>query len=139
MNSLLHDLRYGIRMLIKNPGFSLAAIVTLALGIGCNTSIFTITSALLLKPLPYQDPQKLVEIDTQRKDEGEFTPGGISLNRFDMVREHSQSFSGLAVAANDALNLTGRGEPQQAPIMRVSGNFFDVLGVKPQMGRTFAG
>jgi len=126
-------------MLIKNPGFSLAAIVTLALGIGGNTSIFTITSALLLKPLPYQDPQRLVEIDTQRKDEGTFSPGGFSLNRFDMVREHSRSFTGVAVAANDSLNLTGGGEPQQAPIMRVSGNFFDVLGVKPQLGRTFAG
>ena len=138
MNSFLQDLRYGVRMLIKNPGFSLAAIVTLALGIGGNTSIFTITSALLLKPLPYQDPQRLVEIDTQRKDEGKFSPGGFSLNRFDMVREHSRSFTGVAVAANDSLNLTGGGEPQQAPIMRVSGNFFDVLGVKPQLGRTFA-
>src|SRR6266852_7500972 len=139
MNSFLQDLRYGVLMLIKNPGFSLAAIVTLALGIGGNTSIFTITSALLLKPLPYQDPQRLVEIDTQRKDEGTFSPGRFSLNRFDMVREHSRSFTGVAVAANDSLNLTGGGEPQQAPIMRVSGNFFDVLGVKPQLGRTFAG
>ena len=139
MNSFFQDLRYGVRMLIKNPGFSLAAILTLALGIGGNTSIFTITNALLLKSLPYQDPQRLVEIDTQRKDEGQFTPGGFSLNRFDMVRENSKSFSGVAVAANDTLNLTGRGEPEQAPIMRVSGNFFDVLGVKPQLGRTFAG
>ncbi len=121
MNSFLQDLRYGVRMLIKNPGFSLAAIVTLALGIGGNTSIFTITNALLLKSLPYQDPQRLVEIDTQRQDEGQFTPGGFSLNRFDMIREHSKSFSGVAVAANDTLNLTGRGEPEQAPIMRVSG------------------
>jgi len=138
MNSLMQDLRYGVRMLIKNPGFSLVAIITLALGIGGNTSIFTITSALLLKPLPYQDPQRLVEIDTQRKDEGRANPGGFSLGRYEMIRDHAHSFSSVAVSTTDTMNLTGGGEPQQVSIMRVSGRFFDLLGVTPQIGRTFA-
>lgn len=139
MNSLMQDLRYGARMLVKNPGFSLAAIITLALGIGGNTSIFTITSALLLKPLPYQDPQRLVEIDLQRKDEGRANPGGFSLGRYEMIRDHAHSFSSVAVSTTDAMNLTGGGEPTQVSIMRVSGNFFDLLGVTPQLGRTFTG
>src|SRR5450432_4467575 len=121
MNSLMQDLRYGVRMLIKNPGFSLVAIITLALGIGGNTSIFTITSALLLKPLPYQDPQRLVEIDTQRKDEGRANPGGFSLGRYEMIRDHAHSFSSVAVSTTDTMNLTGGGEPKQVSIMREIG------------------
>lgn len=67
LRAIWHDVRYGLRMILRNPGFSLAAIVTLALGIGGNTAIFTITNALLLKPLPYQNPKELVAIDLQRK------------------------------------------------------------------------
>jgi putative ABC transport system permease protein len=138
MSSLLQDLRFGARMLLRNPGFTLAAIITLALGIGANTAIFTVTNALLLRPFPYQDPQKLVSLDVQRRgsrDSG--AGGGFSLNRYDLVRERSRSFSGVAVFANDSFNLTGRGEPQQVPIARVSPNFFSVLGIKPQQGRLF--
>src|SRR5690242_19255895 len=98
MHSFLQDLRFGARMLRKNPGFALAAIITLALGIGGNASIFTITSSVLLKSLPYQEPQQLLSLDLQGKD-------GVShccsLNRFDSVHDHSQSFSGVAAAAND--------------------------------------
>ncbi len=134
MHSFLQDLRFGARMLRKNPGFALAAIFTLALGIGGNTAIFTITSSVLLKALPYQDPQQLISLDAQSKDGQSHC---CSLNRFDNVHDRSQSFSGVAAAANDNFNLTGRGEPLQVPAARVSAGFFDLLGVKPQLGRFF--
>jgi putative ABC transport system permease protein len=134
MHSFLQDLRFGARMLRKNPGFAIAAIFTLALGIGGNTAIFTITSSVLLKALPYPSPQQLISLDVQGKDGQSHC---CSLNRFDIVHDRSQSFSGVVAAANDNFNLTGRGEPLQVPSARVSGNFFDVLGVKPQIGRFF--
>ncbi len=134
MLSFLQDLRFGARMLRKNPGFALAAIFTLALGIGGNTAIFTITSSVLLKSLPYQDPQELVAMDLQGKDGQSHC---CSLNRYDLVHDHSQSFSGMVAAANDNFNLTGRGEPLQVAAGRVTPDFFDVLGVKPQIGRFF--
>jgi predicted permease len=134
MQSFLQDLRFGARMLRKNPGFAIAAIFTLALGIGGNTAIFTITSSVLLKALPYQAPQELISLDAQSKDEQSHC---CTLNRFDLVRDRSQSFSGVVAAASDNFNLTGRGEPVQVPSARVSANFFDLLGVKPQLGRFF--
>ena len=137
MFSLLQDVRFALRMMRKNPGFALAAVITLALGIGANSAIFTVTSSVLIKPLPYRDPSRLVFLATQRKDARGQTQGGFSLNRYDMLRARSRSFSGLAVFANDSFNLTGHGEPEQVPIARVSPNFFSVLGLKPQLGRTF--
>jgi predicted permease len=134
MHSFLQDIRFGGRMLRKNPGFAIAAIFTLALGIGGNTAIFTITSSVLLKALPYQAPQQLVSLDVQGKDGQSHC---CSLNRFDIVHDRSQSFAGVVAAANDNFNLTGRGEPLQVTSARVSGNFFDVLGIKPQIGRFF--
>ncbi|HXA84606.1 MAG TPA: ABC transporter permease [Candidatus Dormibacteraeota bacterium] len=134
MQSFLQDLRFGARMLRKNPGFAIAAIFTLALGIGGNTAIFTITSSVLLKALPYQSPQQLISLDAESKDGQSHC---CTLNRFDLVRDRSQSFSGVVAAASDNFNLTGRGEPVQVPSARVSSNFFDLLGVKPQLGRFF--
>lgn len=134
MNSFFQDLRYGARMLRKNPGFAIAAIFTLALGIGGNTAIFTVTSSVLLKALPYQDPRQLISLDVQSKDGQSHC---CTLNRFDLVHDRSRSFSGVVAATNDNFNLTGRGEPLQVPSARVSANFFDVLGVKPQLGRFF--
>src|SRR5258708_29872206 len=134
MNSFLQDFRFGLHMLRKNPGFALAAILTLALGIGSNTAIFTITSAVLLRSLPYQDPQKLVVADPHRKDGHLY---GFTLNRFDLVRERNRSFSAIGVVATGTFNLTGRGEPQQIVGARVSPGFFEMLGIKPQFGRFF--
>jgi len=134
MRSFFQDLRFGARMLRKNPGFAIAAIFTLALGIGGNTAIFTITSSVLLKALPYHDPQQLISLDAQSKDGQSHC---CTLNRFDIVHDRSQSFSGVVAAANDNFNLTGRGEPLQVPSARVSPEFFEVLGVKPQLGRFF--
>ena len=135
LRSLWSDVRYGARMLFRNPGFSIAAVIILALGIGGNTAIFTIMSAVLLKPLPYDQPQRLVALDARQKDKQSRC---CTLNWTDLVRERNHSFAGVAVAANDSLSLTGRGEPEEAPIARVSPNFFNVLGVKPQLGSVFA-
>jgi putative ABC transport system permease protein len=133
MQASLRDLHFGARMLRKNFGFSLAAIFTLALGIGANTAIFTVTNALLLRPFPYRDPQQLVSIEAKDNSKDR----GGTLLRYELVRDRNQSFQSVAVWANDNANLTGHGEPLQAPLVRVSPNFFSVLGVQPQLGRTF--
>ncbi|HXC95806.1 MAG TPA: ABC transporter permease [Edaphobacter sp.] len=133
MQNFFGDLRFAARMLAKNPGFTLAAIVTLALGIGANVAIFTVTSALLLRPLPYRVPQQLVSLDVKSKT----TDFGGTLIRYELLRDHAQSFESIAAWANDNLNLTGRGEPLQVPVARVSPNFFSTLGVEPQLGRSF--
>ncbi len=137
MAALWQDVRFGIRMMTKNPGFSIVVIITLALGIGGNVAIFTIFNAVLLRPLPYSNPQKLVTLAVARAGEPEAV-NPFSIVRFEMIRDHSSSFSGVAAYAVEFFNLTGRGEPLQVHGARVSPNFFDVLGVKPQMGRFFA-
>jgi putative ABC transport system permease protein len=134
MQALLRDLRLGARMLGKAPGFALAAIVTLALGIGANTAIFTVANALLLRPFPYRDPQQLVSVDVRDKT----TDRGVTLLRYELVRDRDRSLQSVAVWANDNFNLTGHGEPLQAPAVRVSPNFFSLLGVEPQLGRAFS-
>src|SRR5512146_86847 len=120
-------LAYAFRMIRRDPGFYFAVVLTLALGIAANTSVFTLTDALVLRPLPYAKPDQLVELDVTRKADG--SQNGYTLNRYDMVREHSRSLSSIAVATNDSLNLTGAGLPQQVPVGRVSGNFFQTLGM----------
>jgi putative ABC transport system permease protein len=133
MEGLLRDLRFGIRMLRKNPGLIFAAILTLALAIGANTAMFTVTSALLLRPFPYAEPQRLVHIEV--KDRSGSQPG--NLLRYELLRDHSQMFQSIAAWTNDNFNLTGHGEPLQVPVARVSANFFSTLGVQPELGRTF--
>ena len=133
MPSLPGDLRFGARMLAKNPGFTLTAIAVLALGIGANVAIFTVASALLLRPLPYQAPQRLVSLSVKDKT----TDFGGTLLRYEMLRDRSQSFQSIAAWADDNLNLTGGSEPQQVPVARVTSNFFSTLGVQPQLGRAF--
>jgi len=136
LTAIWQDVRFGSRMMIRNPGFSIAAIITLALGIGGNTAIFTIFNAVLLRPLPYSDPQKLVTLAVARADEME-NVNPFSLVRFEMLRDSSHSFSGVAAYCVEFFNLTGRGEPMQVHAARVSPNFFEVLGVNPRMGRSF--
>jgi putative ABC transport system permease protein len=133
MQALLRNLRFGVRMLAKNPGFALATIVTLALGIGANTAIFTVTSALLLRPFPYHDPEQLVSLTAKDKTK-EFEG---TLLRYELVRDLNQSFQSVAVWTNDNLDLTGSGDPMQLPVGRVSPSFFSLLGVRPQLGRIF--
>lgn len=120
-------------MLAKSPGFALAAICTLALGIGANTAIFTVTSALLLRPFPYESPAQLVSLNSRGQGRSDCT-----LLRYEMVRDTNRSFQSIAAWTNDNLDLVGSGEPIQVPVARVSPNFFSVLGVRPQLGRSFS-
>jgi predicted permease len=128
------DLRYAFRILAKSPAFAAVAILTLALGIGANTAIFTVANALLLRPLPYADPSRLALLFADRRGQLQ----GFSYLRYSLLREQTHSFSGVAAFASDTFNLTGRGDPEQLSSARVSANFFDVLGVRPEFGRVFA-
>jgi putative ABC transport system permease protein len=134
MHSLLRNLRFGARLLLKNPGFALATMVTLAIGIGANTAIFTVTNALLLRPFPYPNGPQLVNISAKDLSK-DF---GGTLLRYEMLRDANQSFQSVAVWTNDNLNLTGSGEPLEVPVARVSPGFFRTLGLQPQIGRFFS-
>ena len=134
MQAFVRNLRFGARILGKNPGFSVATILTLAFGIGANTAIFSVSSALLLRPFPYRDPEQLVSIHAKDHDK-DF---GTTLLRYESVRDLNQSFESVAVWANDNLTLTGNGEPLQVPVARVTPTFFSLLGVRPQLGRIFS-
>ena len=134
MRSFLRDLRFGLRLLRRDLGFTIAAIVILAVGIGANTAIFTVASALLLRAFPYRDPQQLVSLQVKDKTEDH----EATLARFELIRDRNRSFQSVAAWATDTLNLTGQGEPLQVSVGRVSPNFFALLGVEPQLGRSFA-
>ena len=136
------DLRGGLRMLKKSPGFTFVAVLSLALGIGANTAIFTIINAVFLHPLPVEEPARLAELfthDTLTIDaNANFQLTGTSLPNYEDYRDQNTVFSGLAtVTFPIALNWGGQAEPQQLNASLASGNFFDVLGVKPYRGRTF--
>ena len=132
MTGLWKNARNSLRMLGKSPAFTAIAILTLALGIGANTAIFTVANALLLRPLPYKEPERLIRISTQRDREGY-----LSLPFFTTLSDHNQSFSGIAAYQGESFNLTGRGDPDQIAAERVTWNFFDLLGVRPVAGRSF--
>jgi putative ABC transport system permease protein len=136
MNSWMQDLRYAVRMLVKNPGFAAAAILTLALGIGANTAIFTVANSVLLRPLPYADPSRLVLLaPAPASQRSQLTL--MSWLRFTTIRDHTHALSGIAAFTNETFNLSGRGDPEQIPSARVTNQFFDVLGVQPAQGRGF--
>jgi putative ABC transport system permease protein len=131
MPTLLRDLRFGFRMSLRNPGFAAVAILTLALAIGANIGIFSVTSALLMRPFPYPKPQRLISVNVQ--DDG---PRPGNLIRYDLLRDRARTFS-IAAFTTDNLNLNGVGEPVLVPIARVTPNFFSILGVHPALGRSF--
>jgi predicted permease len=140
--TLGQDLRSGVRMLKKSPGFTFVAVLSLALGIGANTAIFTIINAVFLHPLPVQEPARLAEMftrDTRTVDANtnfQLTP--TSLPNYEDYRDQNTAFTGLAaVTFLIPLNWGGQAEPQQLQASMVSPNFFDVLGVKPYRGRFF--
>src|SRR5947199_395770 len=136
------DLRGGLRMLKKSPGFTFVAVLSLALGIGANTAIFTIINAVFLHPLPVEEPSRLAEMFTRDtltfNANANFQLTGTSLPNYEDYRDQNNVFSGLAtVTFPIPLNWGGQAEPQQLNASLVSGNFFDVLGVKAYRGRTF--
>jgi len=133
---MLHHIRYAFRTLAASPGFAAVAILTLALGIGANTAIFTVANSLLLRPLPYSDPSRLVLVSwPPRNDRSDFL--SISYARFKLIQEQSRSFSSVVGFTNETFNLSGRGDAEEISSARVSWNFFDALGVRPAVGRTF--
>ena len=130
------DLRYAFRMLVKNPGFTLVALVALALGIGANTAIFSVVNAVLLRPLPFKDPEQLVMIWENAAHYGFPKNTPSPANFLDWQRQNTV-FQGMAAMAPVSFNLTGTGEPERLDARRVSANLFDLLGMRPVLGRNF--
>src|ERR1035437_6957025 len=137
MSNLAQDVRFALRVFQRAPGFAAAAVLTLAVGIGANTSIFSVANALLLRPLPYREPGRLVLIDTRRKFDAHLNQGPLPVPRFEQVEQRNRSFGAVAVFTPEVFNLTGRGDPEQIPAARVSWKFFEILGISPAMGRGF--
>ncbi|HKV26841.1 MAG TPA: ABC transporter permease, partial [Candidatus Acidoferrales bacterium] len=126
MGSLWQDFRYGLRMLAKAPGFTAIAILTLALGIGANTALFSVVNGVLLNPLPYPHPNQLV---TLGEKDPPFSESSISYPNFlDWVRMN-HSFESLAAYRQNDFNLTGTGKPERVKVTQVSASFFSLLGV----------
>jgi putative ABC transport system permease protein len=136
MSPLLQDLRYGLRMLAKNPGFTAVAVLTLALGIGANTAIFSAINSVLIKPLPYPHAEQLVDIMETLPDGR--PNGSVSGGAFKDWREHSSKFAHLTIYEDIHRNLTGMGTPERVTGLQVSADFLSVLGVAPMIGRGFA-
>jgi putative ABC transport system permease protein len=139
METLIQDLRYGARMLLKSPGLTLVAALSLALGIGANTTIYTLISAVFLQPIPIADPERVVAVyTTDEKNKGDLNDFiQTSKPNFEDYRDRNQVFSGMAAHQFVTINLTGSGEPEQIAGQIVTGSFFDLLGVKPALGRVF--
>ncbi|HEY2460746.1 MAG TPA: ABC transporter permease [Candidatus Acidoferrum sp.] len=134
---LLQDLRYALRALRKNPGFSAVAILTLALGIGTNTAIFSIVNAVLLRPLPFPHSDRIVEIYSTLPSAG-VTKNGISYLNFNDFQAQSRSFEAIGAFHDTDITLTGSGEPEIIPGAAVTSGLFSVLGVQPIAGRSMS-
>ena len=136
LETFWQDLRFGARMLLKQPGFTLIAVVTLALGIGANTAIFSIVDAVLLRPFPYNAPERLVMLQERVSVGGGFSP---SYPNFVDWRAQNKVFASMAaVRMDESFNLTGAGEPERLLGRLVSAEFLSTLGVKPLGGATFS-
>ncbi|HWY70101.1 MAG TPA: ABC transporter permease, partial [Terriglobales bacterium] len=138
MGRLLQDLRFGFRTILKSRGFALVAIATLALGIGANTAMFTVVYNVLLRPLPFPEPEGLVAVETLNIRGGVPTPSSFSYPDFRDVRDRNRSFTDVATHTNNDYTLTGVGEPVHVSTEIASAGFFNVLGVQPTLGRSFA-
>lgn len=138
MDTFWQDIRYGLRMLAKNPGFTAVVVLSLALGIGGNTTIFSLVNAILLRPLPYSEPERLYTIwETIPKLHHLFPSLPVSAPHFLEWRKQATVFDQIAIISPTAKNLTGAGEPERLGAARVSANFFSLLGVRAQLGRAF--
>src|SRR6266850_37539 len=139
METLMQDVRYGLRMLLRNPGFTVVAVLSLALGIGANTTIFTLVNTVLLNPIPVRDPQTLVSMFTtdEKNKNNVFNFFGVSNPNYKDYRDQNRSFVEMAAYGGVPINLSGGGEPEQINGNIVSGNFFSLLGVQPALGRSF--
>ena len=134
MQTLLQDIRYGIRMLAKNPGFTVVAVLTLALGIGANTALFSVVNAVLLKALPFHQPDRLVAL---YQNKVQFQRASISYPNFLDWQRQNRTFDSMAAFRPDDFNLTGAGEAEHIPGEMISADFFSTLGLQPVIGRWF--
>jgi putative ABC transport system permease protein len=138
LETLAADLRYGARALFKHPGYALLAVLTLGLGIGANTAIFSVINGVLLKPLPYEHGDRLVVLQQSRPLSGQPQVGVAIAEYFDYRERGKDVFDGLVEYHQMNFDLINRGEPDRVNTGVVSHNFFDLLGIKPIIGRTFA-
>jgi len=139
IETFTQDVRYGLRLLRKSPGFSAVAVLTLALGIGASTAVFSVVNAILLKPLPYTDPERIVMPEL-------VSPPGVNLGseyfpwsqiQFRMLTRDAHPFQTVGAFQSDSFNLTGSGDPSFLDGFRASAEFFPALGISPALGRTF--
>jgi len=135
MHVLLQDLRYALRQLGRSRGFTAVAVLTLALGIGVNSALFSVINGVLINPLPFPHPDQLVAIHENKPN---FEGGSISYPNFRDWQRDNDSFSAIAVARTASFSLTGTGEAEQVKGEFVSSDFLAVLGVRPILGRSFA-
>jgi len=136
METIFTDVRFGVRSLLKRPAATLIALVTLALGIGVNTAIFSAVDSVLLRPLPFKDPERLVSIWEQTLRMG-IVRNEVAPANFSDLRTQNQSFEAIGAYGPQDINLTGDGEPERISAQLVSANVFSILGVQPALGRTF--
>ena len=134
MTALMQDLRFSFRMLAKSPAFTAVAVLTLALAIGANTALFSVVNGVLLNPLPYPQPDRLVTLHESKPN---FNTGSISYPNFLDWQKENHTLSSMAVARPYSFSLTNLGEAEQIQGDFVTSDFFSILGVKPVMGRTF--
>ncbi len=134
MRNFIQDLRYAIRMMVKRPGFTLVAALTLALGIGANTAIFSAVNAVLLKPLPFPESQQLIDLAETFKPNGF---GSVSVPTLEDWKNQNDVFRSIAAYSSTSFNLADNDTPQRIPGLNVRANYFDVLGVKAAVGRAF--
>ncbi len=136
MGTLWQDLRYGVRMLLKNPGFTFVAVFALALGIGANTAIFSVVNAALLQPLPFEHSERLVRIWSTNPQKGAMKLSSSFLGFQDLQKEN-HVFDAIAAYSSASATITGGGEPEQLSGVAVAGDLFAVAGVRPRLGRAF--
>ncbi|HEY1464851.1 MAG TPA: ABC transporter permease, partial [Terriglobales bacterium] len=134
MDTLLQDLHYGLRMLRRSPGFTVVAVLTLALGIGACTAIFSVVDTVLLRPLPYYKPDQLVTV-TETLPKMGADEIGVAPGEYQDYRNQSSSFSQVAAYQSDSFNLTGAAQPVRVNAAKISASVFPLLQVAPVLGR----
>ncbi len=137
METLLHDIRYGLRMLRKNPGFTAVAMLTLALGIGANTAIFSVANAVLLRALPYKDPDRLVLLWSAEHADGDNPRAQLSFTDIDDYRTQAQVFENVVSFGDFSAVFSDSGSPERIPGMQVADGYFSLMQVQPLLGRDF--
>ncbi|HEX3818555.1 MAG TPA: ABC transporter permease, partial [Chthoniobacterales bacterium] len=135
----MNDLRFALRQLRKSPGFTFVAVLTLALGIGANTAIFSVVNAVLLKPLPFPAPQQLVALGMTNSHDGTSRDqlGSLSYPDYFDFRKENRTLSSVSIYADETAAFNDAGDAQSLGAVKCSGDFFQTLGIKPIIGRDF--